>query len=307
MAVPVANRSTALSGLHLLVTYECNYECDHCFVWGGPSQSGTMTDETIEHILKQAEDLGTIEWIYFEGGEAFLNYQLLCSGVRLARERGFRVGIVSNAFWATTDAEAIEWLQPFAGVIEDLSISDDEYHGSTDSPRQTLIARQAAEQLGIPVNFISVAAPETADVDGAAGQLPAGESAVLYRGRAVEKLAKRVQPKPWKQFTECPWEELRHPERVHVDAFGNLHICQGISIGNLIERPLAEIMRDYDPETHPVIGPLLAGGPAELVNRYELQHEQGYADACHLCYLSRCKLRDRFPDVLTPDQMYGTS
>jgi len=290
MAISPANQFKPLSGLHLLVTYECNFECDHCFVWGGPSQNGTMTIETIEHILRQAEELGTIEWIYFEGGEAFLHFQLLCSGVQLARERGFKVGIVTNAYWATTDAEAREWLLPFAGVVEDLSISDDAYHGSNDGPRWTHIARQAAKQLSIPVDFIRV-----------------DESAVLYRGRAAEKLASRVQPKPWNQFTECPWEELRHPERVHVDAYGNLHICQGISIGNLLERPLTEIIRDYDPDTHPIVGPLLAGGPAEIVNRYELPHEQGYADACHLCYSSRCKLKDRFPDVLTPEQMYGSS
>jgi len=305
MTATAVTRSTPLSGLHLLLTYECNYECDHCFVWGGPSQNGTMTDETVKHILEQAEKLGTIEWIYFEGGEPSLYYERLCSGVRLAREHGFRVGIVTNACWAATDAQAMEWLRPFAGVIEDLSISDDAYHGSKDGLGQTHLARQAAERLAIPVDYISVAGPEAADVPGVSGQLPAGESAVLFRGRAAEKLASRVQPRPWKQFTECPWEELQHPERVHVDAFGNLQICQGISIGNLLERPLTEIMRDYDPHTHPIVGPLLAGGPVEMVNRYELPHEQAYADTCHLCYVSRCKLKDRFPDVLTPDQMYG--
>ena len=305
MSASVA-QTTPLSGLHLLVTYECNFECDHCFVWGGPSQDGTMTRKMIEHILNQAVELGTIEWIYFEGGEAFLHYPLLCYGIRMAKERGFRTGMVTNAFWATSEAEAVEWLQPFAGVVEDLSISDDAYHGSDDGPPQTHFARQVARQLGIPVGFISVAAPEAADVPGASGQLPEGESAVLYRGRAAEKLVSRIRLKPWSQFNRCPWEELRHPERVHVDAFGNLHVCQGISIGNLMERPLKAIMRDYDPGAHPIVGPLLAGGPVALVNRYELPREPAYADACHLCYSSRCKLRDTFPDVLTPGQMYGS-
>jgi len=307
MTAQTASRSTALTGLHLLLTYECNYECDHCFVWGGPSQSGTMTVETIVNILRQAEALGSVEWIYFEGGEPSLYYELLCSGVRLAREHGFKVGIVTNACWATTEVDAMKWLKPFVGVVEDLSISEDSYHGSDDGLRETRIARQVSERLGIPVDFISVAGVETADAQCVSGQLPTGESAVLYRGRAANKLAWRVQPKPWKQFTVCPWEELRLPERVHVDAFGNLHICQGISIGNLLESPLTEIMGDYDPDTHPIVGALLAGGPVELVNRYKLQHDAAYADACHLCYLSRCKLRDRFPAALTPDQMYGVS
>jgi len=305
MISSASSRFKPLSGLHLLVTYQCNYECDHCFVWGGPSQKGTMTEATISHILEQAGQLGTIEWIYFEGGEAFLYYQLLCSGIQRSRKLGFKVGVVTNAYWAKTEAEALKWLQPFAGIVEDLSISHDDYHGSKDGVQQTRIARQAAERLGIPTDFISVSGPEATEVQCVSGQLPAGESAVLFRGRAAEKLASRVTPRPWDQFTECPWEDLRHPERVHVDAFGNLHICQGISIGNLLERPLTEIVRDYDPDTHPIVGPLLAGGPAEIVNRYRLPHQQGYADACHLCYRSRCKLRDRFPGVLTPDQMYS--
>jgi len=298
-------QSTPLSGLHLLLTYECNYECDHCFVWGGPTQTGTMTVTSIEHILAQARALGSIEWIYFEGGEAFLYYETMSAGIRLAKESGFNVGIVSNAYWATSEAEAMKCLKPFEGMVGDLSISSDNYHGNDESPEPPEIASRVAQQLDIPVDFISVAEPEAVDAAGAAGQIPAGESAVLYRGRAAELLASRVEAKPWEQFTECPWEDLREPGRVHVDAFGNLHICQGISIGNLLERPLTEIMSDYDADNHPIVGPLLAGGPAEIVRRYDLAHEDGYADHCHLCYKSRCTLRERFPDELTPDQMYG--
>ena len=112
---------------------------------------------------------------------------------------------------------------------------------------------------------------------------------------------------PWETFDSCPWEELRRPGRVHVDPFGHLHICQGISIGNLLEQPLAEIMDAYDPDEHPIVGPLLAGGPAELARRYDLAHEDGYADHCHLCYSARRALRQRFPQELTPDQMYGSA
>jgi len=297
--------SCSLSQLHLLLTGECNYECDHCFVWSGPSQDNTMTPETIEHILDEAENLGTIDWIYFEGGEPFLYYQLLRSSVQLARERGFKVGIVTNAHWATSSAKAMNLLQPFSGLVEDLSISDDAYHGCKEGPRETTTARETARQLGIPVDFISITGPDKSDTQDVSGQLPAEETTVCYRGRAAVKLAALVKSKPWDQFTSCPWEDLRNPGRVHVDSLGNLHICQGLSIGNLFERPLAEIMRDYDPDTHPVIGPLLAGGPVDIVRQYGLPHEDAYADACHLCYLSREKLRKKFPEMLTPDQMYG--
>jgi MoaA/NifB/PqqE/SkfB family radical SAM enzyme len=294
-----------LTGLHLLLTYECNFECDHCFVWSGPRQTGTMTLRQIEEILDQAEALGGIEWIYFEGGEPFLYYGVLLAGIRAAAERGFQVGLVSNAYWATEVKDAIEWLRPMAGLVRTLSISSDLYHGSDKLRPEAQNARAAADELEIPLGVICVAQPQAAEATAVVGQLPEGESAVMYRGRAADKLAPGAAKRPWDEFTCCPFEDLRGPGRVHVDPLGHVHICQGISLGNLFETPLREICAAYDPATHPVTGPLLAGGTAELVRREGLTHADKYADACHLCDAARRSLRGRYPDILTPDQMYG--
>jgi len=294
-----------LSGLHLLLTYQCNLECNHCFAWGSPWQDGTMTLRGIRRILKQAEELGTIQWFYFEGGEPFLYYAVLLKGIQEAASMGFKVGIVSNGYWATDVEDAIEWLQPFAVLIQDLSISSDLYHWSEKRLQQAKNASVAAEQLGIPLGVIRIAQPETTNAASAIGKLPAGETAVMYRGRAVEKLVAQADRWPWEQFTECPYENLREPGRLHVDPFGNLHICQGISLGNIFQRPLRDICETYDPDLHPITGPLLEGGPVALVQRYELPHEEMVADACHLCYETCRGLRSRFPEILVPDQMYG--
>ncbi len=294
-----------VTGLHLLLTYECNLQCDHCFVWGSPSQSGTMTLKMIQEILNQAKEIGTIEWVYFEGGEPFLYYGALLSGVESAARHGFQVGIVSNGYWATDMDDAVTCLRPFEGLVQDLSISSDSYHWSEKLKQRTKNAVAAAEKLAIPVGVISVAQPEATNATSASGQIPAGESAVVFRGRAVEKLAARADQQAWKQYTECPFEDLRKPERVHVDPLGNVHICQGISMGNVFNRPLGKIFDGYDPDTHPVTGPLLRGGPAELVRRHGLSCKEGYSDACHLCDEARRALRVRYPEILTPNQMYG--
>ena len=76
-----------LSGLHILLTYQCTFECDHCFVWGSPFQEGTLTVKQIEDILTQAKDAGVTS-IYFEGGEPFLYYALMLRGVEMAYEMG---------------------------------------------------------------------------------------------------------------------------------------------------------------------------------------------------------------------------
>lgn len=294
-----------LTGLHLLLTYQCTFECDHCFVWGSPFQTGTMTLENIRHILRQGQESGSVTSIYFEGGEPFLYYPILVKGVTLAVEMGFQVGIVSNAFWATSLEDAALWLEPLAGKLSDLTVSSDLFHYSEKISQQARYASQAAEQYHIPLGMISIAEPERMDTARVEGQLPTGESGVMFRGRAVEKLAPDAPHHPWESFTTCPYENLRDPSRVHVDPLGNLHLCQGIVIGNLFRTPLKDICAQYDPDSHPVVAPLLAGGPRRLVEQYGLEHVAQYADACHLCYTARQELRPSYPTSLAPDQVYG--
>jgi molybdenum cofactor biosynthesis enzyme len=62
----------------------------------------------------------------------------------------------------------------------------------------------------------------------------------------------------------------------------------------------------YVPERHPIVGALLKGGPLALARIYGIQIADNYADACHMCYEVRWALRKDFPEILAPDQMYGS-
>ena len=295
-----------LTGLHLLLTYQCNYECDHCFVWGGPSQQGVMTLSQVRDIYRQAQELGTVDWIYLEGGEPFLYYPIMVQAAQAAAALGFRVGVLSNNYWATAVEDAVEWLRPLADLVQDLTVSTDLFHYDEVMSAHARNALSAAEQLGIPVGTIVCEVPE-----GAAGYpaQPRGEPVesgpIMFKGRAAVKLVEGVARRPWREFAECPHERLEDPGRVHVDHLGNLHLCQGLTMGSLFERPLVEVVAAYDPQAHPIVGPLLAGGPVALVERYDVPHGEAYVDACHLCYQTRQQLRERFPQWLTPGQMYG--
>ena len=118
-----------LTGIHFLTTYACNLECDHCFLYCGPRAAGTFTLEQIRQVMDEAVRLGTIQSVCFEGGEPFLYYPLVLAGVDLARQRGFSAGIVTNAYWATSAADAELWLRPLRerGVTS-ISLSDDPLH-----------------------------------------------------------------------------------------------------------------------------------------------------------------------------------
>jgi hypothetical protein len=296
-----------LTGIHFLLSYRCTDECDHCFVWSSPQARGTMTLAQIRDVLQQAKDLGTVTTVYFEGGEPFLFYPIMIAGLREAAALGFKIGIVSNSYWATSAEDAVEWLRPIAEVgIADLSLSSDLFHGEAMMTETARYAVEAARTLGLPEAILSVETPEGC---AAYPQQDKGEpitgGAVRFRGRAVAELTEGVPRRPWTEFTECPDEDFVDPGRVHVDAFGHVHLCQGVLMGNLWQHPLREVVASYNPHDHPIIGPLLEGGPVALLERYNLPHEEAYIDACHLCYTARDRLRARFPSYLAPATVYG--
>jgi len=292
-----------LKGIHFLLTYRCDRACDHCFVYAGPQQRGTFTLEQLRAVLEELPRIGTIESVCFEGGEPFLFYPLMLEGIRLARELGFGAGVVTNCYWATSEADARFWLEPLAELgVGAITISEDPLHGAEDAEGRAGHAAAAAEELGMGVSCLRTEGPSVGADD--AGR-PVIQGGVMFRGRAVEKLIEGLPRRPWQEFTSCPAEDLRNPGRVHVDAYGNIHLCQGLSMGNLWERPMSEIVKGYDPDAHPICGPLLAGGPARLASKYGLDHEAEYLSACHLCYEARRALLDRFSGYLAPRQVYG--
>jgi MoaA/NifB/PqqE/SkfB family radical SAM enzyme len=292
--------------LDLLLTYKCNLECDHCFVFGSPDAKGVMKISEIEEILEQARKIPSIEWICFEGGEPVLYYPILLWGLREAKKLGFKTAFITNAYWATSVEDAKEWLKPILEIgVSDIIVSDDTFHYSKEEENLAKYARQAAEEFGLPVSKISIEEPKQYMKEKQWRGEPVREGAVLFKGRPAEKLVEGVPKRPWKEFDKCVDEDFSNQKRVHIDPFGYVHVCQGITMGNMKKTPLHVMFEQFNPHTHPICGPILKGGPAELVRTYNVEHEKSYVDECHLCYCTRLKLRKMFPKILAPDQMYG--
>jgi len=296
-----------ITGIHILLTLKCTNECEHCFLHCGPGREATFTLGQLGILLEQVKQLGTVNTVYFEGGEPFLFYPLLLEGLHLVRDAGFNAGIVTNGYWATSIEDGLHWLRPIRdfGVV-DFSVSDDQFHCLEKNDPKPGFARQAAQQLGIPTDTICIEPPTVSGqgADSARGR-PVVGGGVLFKGRAAEKLTTGLPVRPCEEFRTCPHEDLVSPERVHVDAYGNVHLCQGLSMGNIWQKPLFELVRNYDAQKHPIVGPLVRGGPARLATEYELVMNDGYVDECHLCYTVRKMLLPRFPEHLTPRECYG--
>jgi hypothetical protein len=262
----------------------------------------------MKKVFGELSKIETIKWIILEGGEPFLFYPLMYEGIKMARSMGFKTGLVTNAYWATSEEDAELWLKPLHDLgLSDISISDDEFHYEDKEASPAKHALNAARRLGMSCGSICIDKPtveEGVDKEHAKGKPVIGGGAV-FRGRAVEKLIEGLPRRPWQEFTECPYEDLRNPKRVHLDAYGNIHLCQGLSMGNMWEIPLSKVVRQYNADSHPICGPLLKGGPALLAKEYDIPHEDQYVDACHMCYLVRRALLDKFPQYLAPLSVYG--
>jgi len=296
-----------LEQIHFLLTYTCNYECDHCFLYCSPNAEGTFTVDQIQKVLNEAKIIESVKWIYFEGGEPFLYYPLMLKGLLLAKAMGFKTGIVTNNYWATTVEDAKLWLKPIIeSGIDDLSLSDDLFHNDDAENNSAKIATKAAEELGFSVNSICIEKPSVQPPSDEKGTPVVGGGA-LFKGRAVEKLIDGLPTQPNNTFTECKHEELVEPMRVHIDSFGNVQVCQGISIGNIWQKPLSQIINEYDATMHPICGPLSNGGPIKLAQNNNIKLDGEFVDECHYCYSVRKELISKFPEYLAPLQVYGIS
>ncbi|MCP4607126.1 MAG: radical SAM protein, partial [Planctomycetes bacterium] len=134
-----------LTGIHFILTYTCNFECDHCFLYSSPKSQGTFTISQVTEVLDEAVKIGTIKSIFYEGGEPFMFFPLLVESIKLASARGFRVGIVTNAYGANSEEDAELWLRPLAeSGVSFLNISNDAFHYGEEPETPATIALSTA-------------------------------------------------------------------------------------------------------------------------------------------------------------------
>ena len=201
------------------------------------------------------------------------------------------------------------WLRPLKEAgLGSVEVSIDKVHGSGEACTNARNLVDACRQLGLGVSVLSVCDPREEECLALDNPRPGEEaSPVMLRGRAAHEMVEGLPLHPVDTFEECTSEDLESPSRVHVDPYGNVHICQGILAGNVWETSLAQVVDGYDPSGHPILGPLIEGGPAALAKQYGVGEGARYATECHACYELRRALR-KVPELrrfLGPNQVYG--
>lgn len=302
-----------LSGLHFLLTYECNCKCAHCFLSCGPQRTGEMSAKQIKEYIDQAKDIPTINYFFIEGGEPFLNSKVALEAVKYAGEKGYWIGILSNGFWAKTLEKGIGVLKPFkdAGLGE-IGISTDKFHQEKVPIERAANAVAAAERLDIPVSVMATTGSKKEIKEIKKFMTGKGIKAQVWassvKGRGRGSLICEGKPTKWQKLTECG-ENLKDPGRVHIGPEGAVHLCQNLLIGeNAKNVPLKQLFENYQKSKHPIIKLLIEGGPAALAkwaaDNFGFKPKNTYLQACQLCFETRCFLSKNFPADLGPRENY---
>lgn len=310
----------AISGLHLLVTYKCNARCRHCFLFAGPERSGIMSSDFALRLVREAADIPRLDHIFIEGGEPFLYPNLMLDIVKAADEHGLWVGALSNGFWAVSADRARDVLAPLAAAgLKSLSVSTDAWHQEFVPRDRPLMAAEVALELGIDTDVMvcgpadgsqrAMAQHEVEVIEAALSSVSVSSGGVRCRGRAATTMLDDGQ-ESWNTLTQCR-ESLTRPGRVHVGPNGEVHLCQGLLLGERAEaRSLAQVLSGYAAGDHPLAARLSAGGPAELARfaqSFGWRPRGLYGDSCDLCFDVRAHLRSRFPHLIGPPEMFGAA
>ncbi len=319
----------------IMLSYRCTCGCRHCVYACGPRWRAWMSREDLEALLYGLREI----WqdprgFHLAGGEPFWNFELLVWAVEKCRELGIPIEYVeTSAAWCTSYEKAREKFRILREAgLSTVLISCSPFHAETVPLRRTLWAIKAAQEVFGPAGVIVYMAhfiellrrfgedrpvPLKAWIKTygrrEAGRLFWQGYQLFSGGRAGFELGSLTIRYPWDHFRgeNCLFELLlsRH---AHFDPYGNYIplFCGGISLGD-VRQGLPSLVRDFQPETLPVIKILIEEGPFGLAEwaRRHLKFEpdpEGYVGKCHLCVAVRAFLRqsgEEFPE-LAPEEFY---
>ena len=286
-----------------------------------------MSIETAINAWQSLIDLaGPSAEIHITGGEPFLYFDHLVEILAEAQRRKL-IGldaIETNAYWAKdrdTILKRMKILRDYG--IKRLKISWDPFHAEyIDEENVTLLADTAKEVIGPENVLVRWAKYLGCGIDMKSLNLEQRcemykqamvDFPVRFTGRSAKKLAPVVDGVSLQEVTEKNCSKPFLSSRgVHIDPYGNVFsgLCSGITIGNVNKTSLKDIWKSFDPVNMPVVGSLVKGSPAALLDEavdLGFQVEPKYADKCHLCSDVRQFFfdKDQYYSIISPAECYS--
>ncbi len=300
----------------LMLTYKCNAACAFCYYHCSPEKGGLLPVETAVAAWQSLKVLaGERAKIHLTGGEPFLYWERLVDILEEGARRGLGpVDLVeTNGFWATSDALVRERLQRLKSLgVQRLKVSVDPFHQEyvdIEPPRR--LARLAKETFGAQNVLVRW---EEYLISNLKSQISDSyrEHPFRFNGRAAGRLAEHLASRSVDEIVgqDCLAGFLG-AKGVHIDPYGNVFsgTCSGIILGNVNQRPLEDIWRQFHPQQDTIIEAFCRRGPCGLLDQAETlgyQRLAVYAGKCHLCAHVRQFLHGAgvAPTILGPADCY---
>ena len=315
-------------GIIFNLTYDCTLDCSHCFYYPQATSRGVFELARLREIIEGMEDEPPVLEVHYTGGEPFLYFDRLAEAVELARELGARrITCSTNCYWADDLAEA----RRMVGRLRDAGltwflISADAFHQEGVPLENVAIASRVRVELGLQGNddlsVVAMVSPDyshpfndetlkIAEKVGSWGHGASLHSSMPY-GRGHELVPDDVchmtepQRRCW-EFETWGFIHPGGPRTVIIGPDENAMVCYGISLGNLQEKSLMTLLREFDKNPNPIVVSLLeegVGGLVRMAEEHGWQRRQAYQNECHLCYHDRDHLRQFEPTFLQPNECY---
>jgi MoaA/NifB/PqqE/SkfB family radical SAM enzyme len=291
--------------LELTLTTKCNSQCVYCQADASPLKAEVMSLEDINNYLDEAGSLSNLESFMVFGGEPMLfPEQAINAFERAHKQRIPKIEMLTNGFWGKDEQKARELaFRMEKSGLNTLGISVDAFHEQFIPLEYLQTVALASIHAGIADVAWNVAVVESVSgknkYDRKTARLlkllePVGIETHVHKvlpvGRAARNLRRYLKREPLSG--PCVGDpilenSLISPKCVTMEPSGEVDICWNLTIGNAKQKPLSQIIRDYEWKRNPIIRTLIEEGPIGLVKDakrrgFQFRNAQ-HVNKCNLC------------------------
>ncbi len=278
-----------MSNVGLVMTYKCQVACPHCVIEAGPHRSEETSLDSAFDWIRQIADYrkGHVKILALTGGEPFYNVDNLKKISDFAKSCGLLVSVVTNAYWASTERDAIRVLQEVPSVNM-ISYSADVYHQRTIPLERVKNAINAAKKCDLPY-YISMTTENKSDegykrIVSELRELTEEDKIVTVTTFPAGRALKNLGRMNYETSDEPPLYSCTSLSSPVIFPDGRVTACIGpiidlppghpLFLGDLHQRSLEEILDAA--EINPVLQAIRVWGPRKLVSMIKDRARQSF-------------------------------
>lgn len=264
-----------------------------------------MSLEDINKYLNEVISISNLESLMVFGGEPMLFPDRTIAAFEKAYEHRIpKIEMLTNGVWGKSGQKAKEVACRLKkSGLNVLGISVDAFHQQFIPLEYPRSAALASIQAGIANVTWNVAVVESLNgknkYDRKTAKTlellePVGIEAHVHKVLSVGRAARNLRRYLKRESLEGPCigdpileNNLTSPECITIAPSGEVSICWNLAIGNAKQKPLNQIIRDYEWKKNPIIRTLVEEGPMSLVKQARKKgfrfQKAKYVNKCHLC------------------------